>query len=454
MTTNLPSEAYEFLLVDDSGEGVTLNTDATAFAPFVDIDKVSGLDQPDFRETFRDHEGVDGGFLDAEFEKGRDIVLGGTVYGPSVLLESYLDNLKHSYAPRRTPTKFFFYVPGVGLRYVYVKPRGVRYDWDQARRTGQSPIQFRMYAEDPRLYSYPSMIQEVPLVAYQTSGFGFNLGFSFGFGGSTISDGFTAVNTGNRSAPLVVTIYGPCRIPRLVNDTTGQALIVNITLGANDVLVVDMLNHTVQFNGVGRRNLVTSNGWFLVAPRANSLRFQAGGGSSGATGPVLNANSTFESNIANWTASSGTPTMVQSNDFALFGNYSLKFGCDGAQVNHGPLSEFITVLPSTQYTHSAWTRTLIPMDLNMAISWYDSGQVLISSNFLTPVPVIQPNVWQRTTMTAISPATAAFAKIRPSRTASSQAYPTGTTIYTDQATLNIGDRPSSYATFQWASAWR
>jgi len=139
---------YTFQLDDD---GVTLNEDTAL--PFVDITKVAGLDSAPYRETTRDHEGTDGGFLDAEFEKGRDISLEGTIYADSDTIESYLDDLKANFAPVTSPIPFYLKAPGVDERLVFVKPRGINYDWATARRIGMTTAQFLMYAEDPRIYA-------------------------------------------------------------------------------------------------------------------------------------------------------------------------------------------------------------------------------------------------------------------------------------------------------------
>lgn len=140
---------YEFKLNDG---GLLLNSDSLG-TPFTDITKVSGLDSAPYRETTRDHEGADGGFIDAEFEKGRDIILEGTIYSSLANVENYLDNLKANFAPVQTPIPLYLNPGSVGERLIFVKPRGVRYDWDTARRLGCTAAQFLMYAEDPRIYT-------------------------------------------------------------------------------------------------------------------------------------------------------------------------------------------------------------------------------------------------------------------------------------------------------------
>src|SRR5882672_7106541 len=106
---------YEFQLNDS---GVRLNSDSTN--PFVDVTKASGLDSAPYRETIRDHEGTDGGFIDAEFEKGRDIILEGTIYGTVANVETYLDSLKANFAPVATPIPFYFKPGSVSERLIFV----------------------------------------------------------------------------------------------------------------------------------------------------------------------------------------------------------------------------------------------------------------------------------------------------------------------------------------------
>lgn len=160
---------YEFQLNDT---GVRLNTGNVV--PFVDITKVTGLDNAPYRETIRDHEGTDGGFLDAEFERGRDIILEGIIYCDGSSVEPYLDSLKYNYGPVRTPIPLYFKSSGVLERVIFVKPRGFHFDWETARRLGITNAQFLMYAEDPRIYTNILNSIVIPFGGSATTGFGFN----------------------------------------------------------------------------------------------------------------------------------------------------------------------------------------------------------------------------------------------------------------------------------------
>lgn len=257
--------------------GVVLNT--SAILPFVDIEKVEGLDSAPYRETFRDHEGVDGGYIDAEFEQGRDIMLEGIATCDVNSVETYLDSLKYNFAPVTSPIPFYYKAAGLGERVLFVKPRGCRYDWEQARRTGCTAIQFLMYAEDPRIYENNLLNIVIPFGGSATTGFGFSLGFNLDFGVAIPPFGSFIVNSGNRPTPAILTITGPVVNPRVINDTDSKSLNFTITLSGADSLVIDLDRRTVTLNGsTNARNTLTTSDWFYFKPGNTFIRF---GGTSG-----------------------------------------------------------------------------------------------------------------------------------------------------------------------------
>lgn len=269
------TEELTFMLSDT---GVVLNTDS-ASVPFVDIVEVEGLDNAPYRESQRDHEGTDGGFMDAEFERGRTIILTGTAYATTETAEAYLDSLKANFAPSSSLVPFYFKAPGVDERVLFVKPLGCRYNWEQMRRTGCTRMLFRMFAEDPRLYSSTLSSSVVPFSTGATTGLSFNLGFNFGFGGAAGTDGVFVTNEGNRPTPPVFTITGPCVSPVIRDDTYGHVLAFNITLAAGETLVIDTQYRTVKLNGTtNRRSTLADSDWFFLQPGDTFLRYGADSG--------------------------------------------------------------------------------------------------------------------------------------------------------------------------------
>jgi tail protein len=259
--------------------GVILNDDSVA--PFVDVNIVSGFDNVPYRETFRDHEGNDGGFMDAEFEVGRDIILDVTVYAFDVNnIESYLDSLKANYAPRTTPAALIYKDAGVAERVVFCKPRGIRFRREQEYRTGVVTGQVAFYAEDPRIYDNVLQGVTIPFGGPATTGFGFNFGFNLDFGATVPVIGGDVIVGGNRPTPAIMTITGPVTNPRIINVTDSKSLDFLIDLSVTDTLVVDLDNRTVTLNGnSNRRNALRSPDWWLFNPGTTFIVFGGGVGS-------------------------------------------------------------------------------------------------------------------------------------------------------------------------------
>ena len=263
--------------------GVVLNP-TTPTLPFCDITKIKGLDSAELRITERDHEGVDGGFLDAYFEKMRTLTLEGQVITNGVGTESYLDTLKSNWSPQRASIPLYFKHPEVDERLIMVKPLGVRYDVDELRRVGSTDVQFMCQAEDPRVYSSEEFsVDLVTSLVGSSGGAEFPMGFPMGFGAAVAPVTTNVYNGGNRPTTGIITLVGPLSNPIIYNDTTGEALAFTITLGATDFLVIDLYYRTVKLNGVSsRRGTMTRWEWFLFAPGDNTLRYQA----SGTPGPA------------------------------------------------------------------------------------------------------------------------------------------------------------------------
>lgn len=260
--------------------GVVLNDNGLFGVPLIDITKVAGFDSAPIRSTKRDHEGVDGGFMDAEFETGRDISLSGTAFFNGANVMSTLDALKANWAPSDSLQPLYFLSSDVGLRYLRVKALGVAYSLDTALRVGACDVTFSCYAEDPRFYDINQNSYTLSIGATIFTGFGFNLGFSFGFGGvSTTNDGVFVPNGGNRPTPLIIKINGPVTNPVIINDTTGDTMSFAATLLGGDQLVIDTQYKTVTLNGANRRSYMQQNGWFLLQPGNNFIRYRATSGS-------------------------------------------------------------------------------------------------------------------------------------------------------------------------------
>lgn len=255
--------------------GTVLNPNAVTM-PFCDITKVGGLDTPEIRTSERDHEGVDGGYLDADFEKMRVLTLEGQVITDGITAESYLDRLKGEWAVGQGVVPLYFQHPGVAERLVFVKPLGVKYDVDALRRIGSADIQFMCQAEDPRVYDSALLTLPINQGLTASVGHGFPLGFPFGYGAPVDPTTTNAYNGGNRPTTALISIPGPVTNPRIVNTTTGDELAFVIVLQVGDTLVLDLYNRTVRLNGTAsRRNTLLEPNWFMLQQGDNFLQYRA-----------------------------------------------------------------------------------------------------------------------------------------------------------------------------------
>jgi hypothetical protein len=295
--------------------GIILNTDPPTpwgglGSTFVDVTNVQGLSNAPYRVTERDREGQDGGYVDAEHELMRVIVLEATVYAPQDLLESFLENLKSNFAPGKKARPFYFKAPGVSARVVFCKSYGIKYDWSTARRVGTMPIQIQLVAEDPTIYD-ASTVSGITALPLQTTGRAYNKSYNYGYSvgiveapddGSIITgdllvdamvDSFadtstspvgvpghqangtiTIINSGNKDTGATIRIYGPIVNPAVVHDLSGRALSFQLTVASDEYLEIDLRRRSVLLNGGTSRRyaLVSGSRWFLLAPGTNSLR--------------------------------------------------------------------------------------------------------------------------------------------------------------------------------------
>jgi len=435
----MPLSDYTFQL----DGGPVINNDSTGL-PFVDVTTVVGMDSAPFRETIRDHEGQDGGFIDAEFEMGRDISIEGSAYCDVNNAEDYFDDLKANFAPRTEPIPLVLKAPGVAERVMFVKPRGVRYNWEVARRIGMSTVQFLAYAEDPRIYD--NLLQSIVITfgGLATTGFGFSFGFPLSFGAIVPPSGSFIVVGGNRPAPALLTITGPVSDPVIINDTDSKVLALDMDLAVGDTVVLDLVNRTAVLNGATNvRGFMTRADWFLFNPGSAFIRF---GGASGTA--VLTVTDDFEDgDVNNWTPTGATVAI------------------SSAQANTGTFSALLTVVasPATAIARkespvlagqscslNVWVRSTPGYaSVGCAIDWYDASAVFLSTSASALTAAVAAT-WEQRTVTASAPVGAAFARYGPTLGAT----PTGQTLFFDDVVFIGAASPTGSLTVSYRNAWR
>lgn len=267
--------------------GVLLNNNPGNFAdPYFDIEKITGFDSAPFRSSTKALDGRDGGIVEAEFLNVRTIVITGTVYGQSNPIGPYLDLMKANYAPSKTDTPLFIKEPGNPQRQIFCKSIGFKYDWDQMYRTNCAAFQITLIAADPVMYSSNQRQAIGTNSSGAFLGFGFNLAFNFGFGGSYTPSSLVVLNMGNKEVGGTITITGSGTNVKILNSNTGLTLATTVSVGTGDVMVIDLSYRRVTLNGVSRRGSVTSENWFKFYPGQTVLQLQTDSGTVNAT--VLN----------------------------------------------------------------------------------------------------------------------------------------------------------------------
>jgi hypothetical protein len=270
-------EQYQF-----RDDGIVLNSDAVL--PFVDVTKVAGLDSAPTRQTVKDHEGTDGGFIESQYETFRTVVLEGTAYTSPTAFDAYMDALKANFEPNTTDQPFYFQTDA-GQRAVYGKSQGLKYEKSNARSRGEQEFNVTILCPDPRVYT-AGVISSGPIYlgSGASTGYGFPYGFPYGFGGAVTQSAGSITPGGNRETPGWYVITGPIASPSIINDTLGKQWTFSTSLAAGEQLWIKPRVKTVRLGETGpsRRNTLRGPWWFLKSTQ-NSFRLLGTGGTAGVT---------------------------------------------------------------------------------------------------------------------------------------------------------------------------
>lgn len=106
-----------------------------------------------------------------------------------------------------------------------------------------------------------------------TAGATFPATFDLTFGSSS-GGSFQLQNTGAYTTAPFFTITGPVAYPIITNQTTGEQIKLNITIGPTDTLAIDCQSGTVTLNGANRNNMVDiTTTFFGLLPGQNTIGF-------------------------------------------------------------------------------------------------------------------------------------------------------------------------------------
>jgi phage-related protein len=152
--------------------------------------------------------------------------------------------------------------------------------------------QITMFCPDPRYYDNFSSVLTLSQPAV-LNGRTYNRTYDLSFGGGSSVTSVVLNNTGRIYTSPIITIVGPIANPVIGTYESNSAITVNTTLGATDVLVVDLNQKVVTLNGTSVRNLVAPGSkWFVASPGTNTFYFT---GTAGSTTSATSATITYSS---------------------------------------------------------------------------------------------------------------------------------------------------------------
>lgn len=131
-----------------------------------------------------------------------------------------------------------------------------------------------LYAPDPLIYSSIERTFSLGYPSY-SGGLQWPATWPATWTGSAVTGYVTVTNPCSRDVPLQLVATGPVNNLRIVNTTTGQALLINNpdgdTLTAGQTLAIDTARHQVLLMGTASRRSWASGEWPVLAPGDNVL---------------------------------------------------------------------------------------------------------------------------------------------------------------------------------------
>lgn len=161
---------------------------------------------------------------------------------------------------------------------IYARVRALQTNIDPNYSYGYITSQVQFFCPDPSYYS--SNTQTANLAYSPPTGRIYNRVYNLVYGGGSATITTNVQNTGWGQTYPLITLYGPIDNPVLGNSTQNAQLNFNVSMSASDVLVVDLYNKLITFNGTPARNLLISGTWFSAQPGTNLFFLTGDAGST------------------------------------------------------------------------------------------------------------------------------------------------------------------------------
>jgi hypothetical protein len=161
---------------------------------------------------------------------------------------------------------------------IYARVRALQTNIDPNYTYGYITSQVQFFCPDPSYYS--SNTQTANLAYSPPTGRIYNRVYNLVYGGGSATITTNVQNTGWGQTYPLITLYGPIDNPVLGNSTQNAQLNFNVSMSSSDVLVVDLYNKLITFNGTPARNLLISGTWFSAQPGTNLFFLTGDAGST------------------------------------------------------------------------------------------------------------------------------------------------------------------------------
>ncbi len=257
----------------------------------IGVSNIDGLSMPDLRHESAARLAAHGEFVFALFAVARILTYTGDIStdAGSAARQAAATALGGAFAPQETDSPLLVKLLDGSIRQINCKPSRLSFPIDGGYHHGAIPWVGELIAGDPRIYDATVQSIVVPPSSANLPGFGFPFDFPFGFGAGGVVGQTVATNDGTWTTLPVVTINGPITNPELVNLTTGESLVLAITLGPTDSLVLDFVARTITLNGTASRYSALQIGsvWWELQPGANALELIGSGFAAGTVATVV-----------------------------------------------------------------------------------------------------------------------------------------------------------------------
>lgn len=240
----------------------------------VQVLEVDGLESEPSLRTQDDSGGYrDGQFSGRDFLNGRYVTMQLQVMNDSAnSMQTYLAALKSAFTYQQTgTTPLQFQLPGRNAQQVNarVRRRDIKIDPDYVY--GRAIATVELFCPDPRVYD----ANPINVVLTPGSGLGrtYDRTYNLIYNTTTGSQAYvTLTNTGNITVYPEITITGGITNPRIVNQTTGDYILLDITTASTDVITIDPDLRLITLNGDPARNLLAAGStWFGLPPGATTI---------------------------------------------------------------------------------------------------------------------------------------------------------------------------------------